>query len=344
MKPEQSERILVEELFKKTISKNLLEDDVIENIEKLTGDASTRKYYRIWTSTTSYVVCLDNPTIDPSSEPTFLTLQRVLNTEKVRVPQILDKDLGTGYILEEDLGDVTFLKEITQISSKEEEYQFYKKAIDLMATIHKVDVNKYKDEFFVKLAFDTEKLFSEMEFTKKYFLKMYLGLDITTAAVEALYKKLYDMCYMISNEPRVLVHRDYHSRNLMIINGEQVVIDFQDARLGTPLYDLVSLLEDCYYQIDDSNKKSLIKYYYEEYFIKLDKTKNLEQFMYLYDMMSIQRVFKAIGSFAYIYADRKDLRYVKYIGFAFEKIRSIMLSHDDFSKERKILSSLYYAN
>jgi hypothetical protein len=60
--------------------------------------------------------------------------------------------------------------------------------------------------------------------------------------------------------------------------------------------------------------------------------------------MSIQRVFKAVGSFAYIYADRKDLRYVKYIGFAFEKVRLIMLSHDEFSKERKILSSLYYAN
>jgi aminoglycoside/choline kinase family phosphotransferase len=96
MKPEQSERILVEELFKKTISKNLLNDDVIENIEKLTGDASTRKYYRIWTSTTSYVACLDNPITDPNDEPSFLKLQRVLHAENVRVPLIIDKDLATG--------------------------------------------------------------------------------------------------------------------------------------------------------------------------------------------------------------------------------------------------------
>ncbi len=61
-------------------------------------------------------------------------------------------------------------------------------------------------------------------------------------------------------------------------------------------------------------------------------------------MMAIQRVYKAIGSFAYIYADRKDLRYVKYIGYAFEKVRAIMLKHDEFAKERKILASLYYAN
>lgn len=344
MKPEQSERILVEELFKKTINKNLLQDDIIENIEKLTGDASTRKYYRIWTSTTSYVACLDNPTSDPTDEPTFLKLQRVLHAEKVRVPLIIDKDLGTGYILEEDLGDTTFLKEIAQITTTAEEFQFYKNSIDLMATIHNVDTIKYKNESFTNLAFDTEKLFAEMEFTKKYFLKMYLGLDVTTSAIDALYKRLYDMCYMLSSEPRVLVHRDFHSRNLMIKNGEQIVIDFQDARMGTPLYDLVSLLEDCYYQLNHSNKEKLIQYYFDEYFKKIDPSKSLEQFKYVYDMMAIQRVFKAIGSFAYIYADRKDLRYVKYIGYAFEKVRAIMLSHDDFSKERKILSGLYYAN
>jgi hypothetical protein len=344
MKPEQSERILVEELFKKTIAKNLLQDDIVENIEKLTGDASTRKYYRILTPSTSYVACLDNPIIDPNDEPTFLKLQRVLFNEKVRVPLILDKDLGTGYLLEEDLGDVTFLKDIAQIANRNEEYDYYKKAIDLMAAIHAVDIHKYKDESFVKLAFDTEKLFAEMEFTKKYFLKMYLGLDVTTSRIAALYKKLYDVCYTLSNEPRVLVHRDYHSRNLMIKNGEQVVIDFQDARMGTPLYDLVSLLEDCYYQIDAQNKKKLISYYFTTYYKQMDVTKSLDHFMYIYDLMTIQRVFKAIGSFAYIYADRKDLRYVKYIGFAFEKVRSVMLSREEFSKERKILSSLYYAN
>jgi aminoglycoside/choline kinase family phosphotransferase len=344
MKPEQSERILVEELFKKTISKNLLNDDVVENIEKLTGDASTRKYYRIWTSKTSYVACLDNPTVDPSDEPTFVKLQRVLHTEKVRVPLIFDKDLGTGYLLEEDLGDVTFLKEISLINTKSEEFDFYKKSIDLMAAIHQVDLEKYKEEPFIKLAFDTEKLFAEMEFTKKYFLKMYLGLDVNTPGIEALYKKLYDMCYKLSLEPRVLVHRDYHSRNIMIKDGEQIVIDFQDARMGTPLYDLVSLLEDCYYQIDAGNKEKLTEYYFNNYFKKFDSTKSYTDFKYIYDLMAIQRVYKAIGSFAYIYADRKDLRYVKYIGYAFEKVRAIMLSHEEFAKERKILASLYYAN
>jgi aminoglycoside/choline kinase family phosphotransferase len=129
----------------------------------------------------------------------------------------------------------------------------------------------------------------------------------------------------------------------MIKDGVQVVIDFQDARLGTPVYDLVSLMEDCYYQVSDSNREILLKYYYDNYFSVFDSTKTYDDFIYLYDMMAIQRVYKAIGSFAYIYADRKDQRYIKYMGYAFEKIRNIMLKYDSLTKERKILSGVYYA-
>ena len=130
----------------------------------------------------------------------------------------------------------------------------------------------------------------------------------------------------------------------MIINDKQVVIDFQDARMGTPLYDLVSLLEDCYYKVNDLNKEKLINYYYNEYFKKLDPTKSYEAYLRIYNLMTIQRVYKAIGSFAFIYEERKDLRYVKYIGYAFEKIRSVMLTNPELDNLRFRLSGLYYAN
>lgn len=344
MKPELSEKILVEEIFKKTLAKKLLPDIMISNIEKLTGDASTRKYYRVSTAKNSYVACLDGPLKDDTEEPVFLKLQKVLNEEGIRVPSIFDKDLSTGYILEEDLGDITFLKEIVQIDDLKLEYLFYQSAINNMAKIHKININKYSKEVFTNLSFDTEKLFAEMEFTKKYFLKSFLGVDINSNTVELLYKNFYDLCFSISKEPKVIVHRDYHSRNIMIKNNEQVIIDFQDARLGTPLYDLVSLLEDCYYQLNVENKNNLINYYFENYFKKFDSTKSFEEFLVLYNKMAIQRIYKAIGSFAYIYAERKDLRYIKYIGFAFEKLRNIMLSDRVYDLERKILSSFYYAN
>ena len=343
MKPEQSERILVEELFKKTIKKNLLSDDSIVNVEKLTGDASTRKYYRIWTTKESYVVCLDSPQSEIKEEPTFIKLQRVLNYEKVSVPQIYDKELSTGYILEEDLGDVTFLKDIALADNIFHEMSYYQQAIDLMQSVHNIDVSRYQGEVFTKLAFDTEKLYQEMEFTRKYFLQMYLGVDPQMPGIIDLYKKLNQICYRLSGEKKVLVHRDYHSRNIMIKNGKQVVIDFQDARMGTPVYDLVSLLEDCYYQINNENKENLKRYYYEKYYKNFDN-KKYEEFEELYDMMTIQRIYKAIGSFSYIYADRKDLRYIKYIGYSFEKVRSVMFKYPGLANERKFLSSIYYAN
>lgn len=342
MKAEHSEKILVEELALRSLEKMNI-NETIEKTIKLTGDASTRKYYRVHTDKNSYVACLDNP-LEIDEETTFVTMQRVLEKANVRVPKIIDKDLKRGYMLQEDLGDLTFLKDISIVDKKEEEFQRYKNAIDLMISIHNVKLDPYQGQFFTTLAFDKTKLFQEMEFTKKYFLNKYLGLDVETQEVQDLYKKLEKMCDIIAAEPRVLVHRDYHSRNLMIKNEQQVVIDFQDARMGTPLYDLVSLMEDCYYQIDVKNHARLIEYYYENFFKAFDPKKSFEDFKYIYDLMAVQRVFKAIGSFAYIYADRKDLRYIKYIGYAFEKVRRIMSNHEFFTPERKTLAKLYYEN
>ncbi len=343
MKPEQSEKILVEELIKKTVNKKILNDELVENIEKLTGDASTRKYYRVYTAKGTYVACLDNPAESEQHEPTFIKMQRVFESEGVRVPKIFDKELTAGYILEEDLGDGTFLKELSQVDSKEDEHRLYKEAIDLIIKVHKIDTSKYVMQDFTKLAFDTEKLYTEMEFSKKYFLKMFLGLDVSASSVEAIYKELYEICFNLSSQPRVLVHRDYHSRNIMIKNNEQVVIDFQDARMGTPLYDVVSLLEDCYYELDLDIKNKLKDYYFEEFYSKNISSSRTE-FEKIYSQMLIQRVFKAIGSFAYIYAERKDTRYLKYIGFAFEKIRKELFAREEYTRLRKLLAGIYYAN
>src|SRR5690606_14878399 len=120
-------------------------------------------------------------------------------------------------------------------------------------------------------------------------------------------------------------------------------IDFQDARMGVPQYDLVSLLEDCYYKIDEKNKEKLIDYYVSE--IGLERLgQSKEDFTSLYNAMTLQRVFKAIGSFAYIYEGRKDLRYIKYIGYAMERMRVYLLKKPEYSNLRKLLFTTYYAN
>ena len=128
----------------------------------------------------------------------------------------------------------------------------------------------------------------------------------------------------------------------MVKDGEFILIDFQDARMGIPQYDLVSLLEDCYYELSFDSREKLIEYYYENLPAEIHGQENFENFKCLYRDMALQRVFKAIGSFSYIYETRKDVRYVKYIGFAMEKLKCILLQDNKYEKLRKTLFGYYY--
>ena len=101
--------------------------------------------------------------------------------------------------------------------------------------------------------------------------------------------------------------------------------------------------EDCYYQIDEANIVTLKKYYYSILREHLGIT-NAVDFDYFYELSKLQRVFKAIGSFAYIYITRNDKRYLKYIGFAMEKIKAVLLRRQEFVSLRKNLFGIYYEN
>lgn len=130
----------------------------------------------------------------------------------------------------------------------------------------------------------------------------------------------------------------------MVKDGELVVIDFQDARLGIPQYDLASLLEDCYYDLTPQNREALLQLYFEKLPPEAHGQGDFARFKSLYDDMLMQRVFKAVGSFAYIYHFRKDHRYLKYIGFAMEKIKNVLLDREDLAGLKKKLFGLYYAS
>ena len=159
MKPEQSEQFFIEELFNQSIDAAKVGRDILKEIDKLTGDASTRRYYRLKTDSNSYVVCLDNPTLDGSSNR-FLDVQDYLQKNKIRVPKVYDNNLSRGYILEEDLGDKTLLSHLANIEDSQAELQSYKEAIDILVDIQKVQV----DSKLIPDKFDFDKLYDEMVF------------------------------------------------------------------------------------------------------------------------------------------------------------------------------------
>ncbi len=341
-----TEKLLVDSLFLNSLRNGKVKDIDSFTVEKLTGDASSRSYYRIVSEVNakeSYVVCLDQSSVGKDlKDIPFTQTQRILNKEGVRVPKVYDMQLNKGYILEEDLGDQTLLKKLSTLKNQKEELHFYEKTILELIKIHSIQTEKYSKEDFSKEAFDKDKLLSEVAFTQKNLIEGLFDKTLTSSQQSCLNNTFGLICSEIGEQKRVLTHRDFHSRNIMIRGEELSVIDFQDMRMGIPQYDLVSLLEDCYYKISRQNKHTLKRMYWDEFLEKKFIQNSFEEFSVLYDKMAIQRTYKALGSFAYIYRLRGDVRYLKYIGYAFEKLRDILFRYKQYNDLRMVLSEVYY--
>jgi aminoglycoside/choline kinase family phosphotransferase len=343
MKPEQSEFFLIEELFKQSQKNGAFTDVKLLEVDKLTGDASTRRYYRLYTDKVTLVVCLDNPYFESENKHPFLSVQKFLFNQGIAVPQIFDHNLGRGYLLQEDLGNVTLINYLSGIENSSDEKGIYLQIIDRLIRLHKIKKEEVLNPELFNLTFDFEKLISECQFTFKYFINLFLN-NKDDEYIKSLEENITPLIKRISSQKMVITHRDFHSRNIMMKNNNLFFIDFQDARWGIPQYDLVSLLEDCYYDIDPENREMLKRYYFEKMGPDFLGQENFEIFSSLYNDMTIQRVFKAIGSFCYIYNWRKDERYLKYIGFGMEKIRRLMMNNPNYYDLKKLLFNYYYGN
>lgn len=339
MKPIETEKILVKKLVESSIQNKKIGASGGLQIKKLTGDASTRRYYRVGVGNESYVVCLDEPFENKESYP-FWETWSFLKEQNIPVPEILDIDCENGYLLEEDLGDLTLLKHLSQCDFSEQK-ALYKSCLDLVFNYIKSTELIRPRQSFAKKSFDVDKLMYEVGFCNKYFLSNFLGIE-DEENIFYVIQEFKEISKSLAEIDKVFVHRDFHSRNLMIKDDRVRVIDFQDSMMGPPQYDLVSLIEDCYFQLPVSMKGELKNDFYQK--LKSEGlTKQTEQeFMYIYDLMAIQRAYKAIGSFSYIYHERGDIRYVKYIGYCFEKLRIILSQYSEFGNLKNLLGKMYY--
>ena len=338
MKLEQSEQFYVENLYRQSLNRGAIPPTSSFIVEKLTGDASTRRYYRVTTDKDKHVVCIGDPS--GTAESSFITIQNVLNTNNIRTPKIYDHDLNQGLIIQEDLGDITLLRHLATISSQADEMTLYQQCLNIMLQMQTINCQKYQDCSFTQLAFDQAKLTAEINFTIKYFFNSFFQIALSSRDQKLLDDNYGEICKQIATLPRLFVHRDLHSRNIMVHRGELILIDFQDARMGTPYYDLVSLLDDCYYQLSPVNYIKLKQMFWEN----MPDRPSVGEFEVHYDFMALQRIFKAIGSFAYIYHHRKDVRYVKYIGYCFEKLKTILFKYPQYTMLRKLLTGIYYGH
>jgi aminoglycoside/choline kinase family phosphotransferase len=192
------------------------------------------------------------------------------------------------------------------------------------------------------MRFDVEKLMWEVRHTIEHFYLKALQRSIPKADLAAMENGFQAICQELQSEPTVFTHRDFHSRNIMVASKRLVMIDFQDARLGPPQYDLVSLLRDSYYQLPEDEVTQLIDWYLDEWIKSGGSPFDRKRFLRAFDLMTIQRNFKAIGTFASVWNNRSNIGYLKYIGNTFENIRRAMQRYPEFNRLCEGLTHFYY--
>jgi aminoglycoside/choline kinase family phosphotransferase len=176
----------------------------------------------------------------------------------------------------------------------------------------------------------------EMNYAKTHLIQGLLKFKMDDKLSTELDNAFNSFCTRLHQEPKVICHRDYHSRNLMIKLDKVIVIDFQDARMGPIQYDLVSLLKDSYVDISDSYANKMLKYYFEKTNFVKNTKESLEHFQLVYELQSIQRCFKACGSFASFMNTRQDKRYLKYLPATLKRVARAL----EFFPEYKVLHSV----
>lgn len=285
---------------------------------QLAGDASARKYFRIILEEKTWILMSWEPF--KSEDYPFLSVQRHFTSCGISVPEVIAVGEELGLLLLEDLGDLTLERKFWESARPEDSAFFYRKTLDELIRIH--DVATYTDikSTASVTAFDTAKFLWEMNYAKEHLLSGLLKIKFSAVEAEQLEKVFIDFCEKLHCEPKVICHRDFHSRNVMIKLDQVRIIDFQDARLGPVQYDLVSLFKDSYVDMGEDYAQELMQYYLTHSKISRTDSFSSDQFHEIYELQSLQRCFKACGSFASFMNMRQDRRYLKYLVPTLKKV------------------------
>lgn len=305
---------------------------------QLAGDASARRYYRVVSDGESWVLMVWEPFKNDGSYP-FLSVRDHFGKHGVAVPNVIDLAPDKGLVLLEDLGDLTLERKFWENQDQAASLPYYKQTIDELIKMHYPSTFDRNDCTAFKMEFDVEKLLWEMNYGREHLLKGVCGIKLTDTENKELDRIYTNVCTTLHQEPKFIAHRDYHSRNVMLKLGKARIIDFQDARLGSIQYDLVSLLRDSYVRMSDEMADELLEYYLErrrEFGNRLPPI-SLEHFRNIYEVQTVQRCFKACGSFASFYNLRKDTRYLKYLTPTLQTVKTALLKFDEYRAFHDIL-------
>lgn len=292
-------------------------------LSPLAGDASFRRYFRVHYENRTEIV-MDAPP-EKESIQSFIEVASLLQKGGIRIPKILAINREKGFLLLEDFGNVLFLnvcKTLQQPNSLRRTKEPLKSAPDLyyqeaMLLILGMQKNISLDLSPKLPIFDAAFILKELELFKIWFLKAYLNLDLDQKEEKDLAQFFELLAQSIDSQPKRFIHRDYHSRNLMLLDqplSEENslslgLIDFQDAMQGPFLYDLVSLLKDCYVQWPLAKLAEWLGFFYQQ--AGLEGKLSFPCFEEYFHLCGLQRHLKVLGIFSRLYLRDQKENYLK---------------------------------
>jgi aminoglycoside/choline kinase family phosphotransferase len=303
----------------------------LESLRPASSDASFRRYFRIDGPDGASYIVMDAPPPQEDVRP-FLHVAELFGATGVSVPAVIERDIEQGFLLLSDLGSTTYLQLLTPDNA-------HKLYLDAIAALVQIQRHSQPD---VLPEYDRALLQRELMLFPDWYVAKHLGVTMSEKQNAAL-QQVFDI--LLANnlaQPQVFVHRDYHSRNLMVLaDGNPGILDFQDAVYGPITYDLVSLLRDAYVQWDEEIVLDwAIRYWELARKAGLPVNPDIDAFYRDFEFMGLQRHLKVLGIFARLYhRDGKD-GYLKDLPLVMEYTRKVAYRYKELAPLVKLLDEL----
>ncbi len=301
------------------------------SISAASADASFRRYFRATFTDGTPRIVMDAPPEHEDCRP-FLHVARLFEATGAHVPHVYAQDLAQGFLLLSDLGNTTYLQALHDSNAK----QLYGAATDALI---KIQLASQPDDL---PPYDEALLRRELNLFPEWYVAKHLGVTLTEqqqAKLEEVFQRI-----LANNlaQPCVYVHRDYHSRNLMVTEPNPGILDFQDAVYGPITYDLASLFKDAYIRWEEELVMDwLIRYWEKARKAGLPVREDFGEFYRDYEMMGVQRHIKVLGIFARLYhRDGKD-GYLKDMPLVFEYLYKACTRYIDLKPLQVLLEELH---
>ncbi|EJM98280.1 aminoglycoside phosphotransferase family protein [Herbaspirillum sp. YR522] len=304
----------------------------LSTLRPASADASFRRYFRVDTIAGDSVIAMDAPPPQEDVRP-FIHVAGVFGATGVTVPGILAQDVEQGFLLLSDLGSTTYLHQLNVDSA----HRLYMDAIDALVLLQAQSKPDVLPEY------DRTLLSRELELFREWYIGKHLGVTLSDEQNAVLTKAFDAILANTLAQPQVYVHRDYHSRNLMVLpSGNPGMLDFQDAVYGPITYDLVSLLRDAYIQWDEELVLDwAIRYWEKARRAGLPVAPDIDGFYRDFEWMGLQRHLKVLGIFARLHhRDGKDA-YLDDIPLVMQYVLKTARRYVAFSPLVRLIESLH---